>query len=165
MINYLLNNSIANKIIITLAAFACSNTFALDLKLKCNITTKYTYSNGQTDINTSVAIVEILESYSVKFIKFISPDENANDLNVSTSSFTSGSNVYTGSDNSDLTKWDISQTVVDDSKNNKSASRVYIDRNSGSIIFNRSFTNSNNRTNYTAVGGSCEKIDEQKKKF
>jgi len=165
MTNHLLDNSIFNKIIIILAAFACSNTFDLYLKLKCTITTKYTYFNGQSEIYASTAIVEIYESSSVKTIQFTSPDENANDLSVSTSSFISGSVVYTGSDSSDSNKWDILTTRVDNSKNLKSTNRVYIDRNSGSIIFNRSFTNSDNRTSYTAVSGNCEKIDEQKKKF
>jgi hypothetical protein len=165
MKNYLLDNSIFNKIIIILAAFACSNTFALDLKLKCTITTKYTYSNGQSEINASTAIVEIYESASLKTIQFTSPDENANNLTVTTGGFSSGSTVYTGSDSSDSNKWDILTTTVDNSKNLKSTNRVYIDRNSGSIIFNRSFTNSDNRTSYTAVSGICEKIDEQKKKF
>ena len=165
MTNYLFDNSIVNKIIIALVTFTCSNTFALDLKLKCNITTKYTYHNGQSEINASTAIVEIYESSSYKRIKFTSPDEYANDLSAMTSSLRSGSIVLTGSDNSDSTKWDISTTLVDNSKNVKSTDRVYIDRNIGSIIFNRSFTNSDNRTSYTAVGGNCEKIDEQKKKF
>lgn len=165
MTNHLLDNSIFNKIIIILAAFACSNTFALDLKLKCTITTKYTYFNGQSDINASTTIVEIRESNGGKIIKFISPDENANNLTISTDSFTSGSSVYTASDKSDSTKWDISNTSVDNSKNNKSTDRVYISRNSGSIIFNRSFTNSDNITNYTSIDGICEKIDDQQKKF
>jgi hypothetical protein len=165
MKNYLLDNSIFNKIIIILAAFACSNTFALDLKLKCNITTKFTYSNGQSEVNASTTIVEIRENNRSKLILFASPDENTNDLSVSTESFTSGSKVYTASDNSDSTKWDISNTVVDNSKNSKTTGRIYIDRNSGSIIFNQSFTNSEKRTTYTAIGGNCEKIDEQKKKF
>jgi len=166
MINYRFDNSIVNKIIIIImAAFACSNTFALDLKLKCNITTKFTYPSGQTESNSSIAIVEISEVNNNRWIFISSPDENANDIVVMGVNLTSGSAVHTGSDNSDEGKWDITTNVADSSKNTNSTNRIFIDRSSGAIIVSRRSTLPQNKTVLTTIGGSCEKIDEQKKKF
>lgn len=162
MINYF--NIPVKLFFITFAILNSSNATALDVKLRCNINTKYTYFTGQSEVNQSTAIVEISENSNAKSIFLTSSDENANEISVTSIPFQNNRVQSEGFDSSTSSKWDVSQSYNVPSKNQKSTNRIIIDRNTGEIIVQRIFDN-NSRVSTTSISGFCEKVNTEKKKF
>ena len=154
----------AKLLFAALVILKSSDAMALEVKLRCNINTKYTYFTGQSEINQSTAIVEISENPNSKSIFIISSDENANEISATSISFQNNRVQSEGLDSSTPSKWDVSQSYTVPSKNQKSTNRIIIDRNTGEIIVQRIFDN-NSRVSTTSISGFCEKVNTEKNKF
>jgi hypothetical protein len=146
-------------------ALYCSSSFALELKLKCNITTKRTSYSGNVEKNNSMATVEVQDYGLKKYIFITSSDEYANDLSVQSTSKNENNIIRTGNDFSDSGKWDVSTVTVNNvGLQTRSERRIFIDRNTGDIIAQSTFNYANMNT-IISISGSCDKIDQVNKKF
>jgi hypothetical protein len=146
-------------------AVCCSSSFALELKLKCNIVVQINNPSGYTEKNNSTATVEVLDLGLKKYIFITSPNADATDFSVGSHPNNEKNIVRTGEDFSDSGKWDVSTVSVDNSGlQTRSDRRIFIDRNTGEIIARNVFK-VGNTTRSVSVSGSCDKIDQGNKKF
>jgi len=140
-------------------------SYALELKLRCNVKVKVVDTIGKIENSTAVVLLEVSDYGVNKYIFAISSNLDINDITVTSNPKEMPGKRKEISDYSDIYKWDVINTVTDQTKNSVSVNRIVIDRNLGEIILQRRFTVNNNNWIETSANGNCEKIDQQKKKF
>ncbi len=138
--------------------FFSTDVYAIELKLQCQINTKFTPSNGNVELGNGTASVEIKDEGKYKYISVSSTNEFADDLSVSTIKTKTKSAIY--DDSTDI-KWDITNVHSETTKHSHST-RITIDRNTGELIYTNSFPI---KKISVLVTGSCKKIDQNQKKF
>ena len=137
---------------------------AEEIKLQCNVTSKYTESSGKSKRESGTAIIDI-DTSSPLYFEVSSSIAVFNDVSILVRNKDDNEWKISIVNNSNSSKWDISHDVNVKVKNTYARERIIIDRNTGNVIYRKSFTSSSNQTNTTEVTGTCSKVDTTKRKF
>lgn len=141
-----------------------SETFALELKLNCAIKSKYTFGTGRSETSTGTALVEISDYGNVKYFFTTSAIDEVDNFTVTTSQKNPPGWTRTVEDGSNAGKWEILNSLISTSDNTTIDKKIVIDRNNGNIYITYARSSPTGTSSYY-VNGTCEKIDETKKKF
>ncbi len=127
------------------------------LKLQCSINEQSTFSTGKTESRSFTAIIEVEEYPNGALFIIPSGDE----FHAASTRVTG--NVIQARNYSNANKWELDLEIRDrefPSLINKY--RTVIDRNQGAIYYSSNFRDSRMTTDGR---GSCEKIDQSRRKF
>ena len=147
--------------IFLLISISSFSSFSVEIKLRCEVSIKANYA-GLSETTFASLIAEVDDSGKNKMITISSSDPNINYISVTTYPSSKTDKIKMVSrDESNTGKWDIHTTQNFPDKT-KLEQRVYIDRSSGEIMIS---SLDRKESHFVTAGGSCEKIDNTKKKF
>jgi hypothetical protein len=151
------------KLYLLFLSLVISNALAVELKLKCKVDIKNISNDERIKKSTASVIVEISENSTSKRILLKGADES---LIISTNNDHDRFFDHAIIDLSDNNKWDIFDGVFPKDKNINMTieNSIYIDRNSGSLMYKQIFSR-DNRTTQNIGEGECEKIQVTNRKF
>jgi hypothetical protein len=151
------------KIYLLFFSLFISNALAVELKLKCKVEVKNISNDERIKKSNASIIVEISENSTNKRISLKGADES---LIISTNNDHDRYFDHAIIDLSDNNKWDIFDGIFSKDKKINIAieNSIYIDRNSGSIMYKQIFSR-DNRTTQNIGEGECEKIQVNNRKF
>ena len=140
------------------------HSYSAELKLSCNMRSKYTMISGSSETSAGTAMVEIMDYGKRKFIFITSTIEDVNNISVVSHIADAPGWKFDFHDSSNDGKYEITNFRKSFAENVESYKRVVLDRNTGNIYINTQRTSQLGSSSLIA-NGSCEKIDSQKKKF
>lgn len=141
-------------------------------KLKCKVKVEYSHSNGHKEVNDSELILSVFEVKKDKYVTITTKSSNINADSISVTTQKSsqqqirrpqGFEIFV-IDSSDENNFDI--TNFNDYPGNRKQDIIFfLSRNTGEIIVSNEFTSPDGSKLQTSIGGTCEKINTNKKKF
>jgi hypothetical protein len=137
--------------------------YAEEIKLQCNVKSKYTHNNGKSERESGTAIIDMNTSPPLSIsvsssIEMFNPTVHA--LNMDNA--TMGKYII---NNSNSSKWDVYSETLLKINNFSSKESFVIDRNTGSLFYRNSSTLPSGETGTMEVSGTCSKVDTTKRKF
>ena len=138
--------------------------YAEDIKLQCNVTSKYTYFFGKSERESGTAIIDVNTSPPL-YISVSSSIEMFNDASVLARNTDDDFSRESFVNNSNSSKWDVYSETLFKKINFSSKQSFVIDRNTGSLFYRNSFTLSSGETGTMEVSGTCSKVDTTKRTF